>query len=153
MEKVKNKVNRLFLFFIFLLLLGCATDESMLVKGSVRVKRIDEIINGLEKAYNKRDINTFFSFFSSDYDDYDRLKDIFKALEIYDEIRLELFVDRILINREKISVSIYWEKKLVTAKERHIDRKSGNSLLELRVINDGEIKVKRIKGEYPFGLI
>jgi len=129
---------------------GCGGKEPRYPADHARYQKIDAAVEGLRQAYVKRDLSGFRAWLLPS-GLLDRVElDVEKDLQSFEEISLDLSVERIVINGETIDVFVHWQG---VWKKNQADvglRERGHGML--RWAGTHSILLKSAEGDLPFGM-
>lgn len=149
--KIRTKFALLLLSVSFLaittIISGCA-GKTILTDDAVRIRNTVDIIYQLKGLYEQHD-EGMLSLFSTDYLSESGLKDsIVKDMKRFNAISLNIFIDRMEVDKDIVSVSVHWNVSMGDGEKTFKD--GGSSVI---IIQSGDgLKVVGIKGDSPFGI-
>jgi hypothetical protein len=115
-----------------------------------QIRRIDSFLSGLEEIYEKKDLPALRPYFSPEFQE--EHPEIFNVIqEVFgkaDQIQMDLTVDLIQIDKEKVKVLLHWNTSSQSAQgtlQNH-----GNTTLQL--IEEGALQILALEGDNPFAL-
>lgn len=126
---------------------GCA-GKSILSDDAVKIRNTVDIIYQLKELYEQHD-EGMLSLFSTDYLSESGMKDaISQDMKRFSIISLNIFIDRIEVDKDLVSVSVHWSASRGDGEKTFKD--GGSSVI---IIQSGDgLKVVGIKGNSPFGI-
>ncbi len=128
--------------------LGCAKGQVKVSETQEQIQKIYALLSDLQTSYAKKDLTTLRSLFAPTFQEQqpDLFPQIQKALEEADQLHLDLTIDVIQIDREKITVLLHWDHHIRSGGNTFQSR--GNTTLQLQ---KGEaLQVVAIEGDNPF---
>lgn len=133
--------------FPIIIMTGCG-GKVILSDDAVRIRRITEFVHELKGLYEQRDLQ-ILSMFSPEYLETERgLRGaILNDVESFNSISLRLFIDRIEISDDKVSITIHWDGVWKDA----MPHRKGGSMVLLTSYGDS-IKITGVRGESFFGI-
>jgi hypothetical protein len=153
MERVSQRQLLLIALAVLALITGamsCSKKEARYPADAARYKRIDKAVEALRKAYVQKDASAFHAWLLPT-DQVDRMEShVLKDFQQYQDIAVELSIERIVIDGEQIDVFVHWQgiwKKDEGATER---RERGHGMLRWKGMNS--ILLTGYEGDIPFGL-
>ena len=141
-------MGALLILLITFIIPGCGGKVS-LSDDSVRIRKISDFVNGVKKLCEQRD-DHIFSMFSPEYLETSKeLREaIQKDIEKFNNIALNILIDRIEINDGIGNISMHWNGSWKDDKKTY--REGGSLVL---IISYGEsVRITGIKGDSPFGI-
>jgi hypothetical protein len=144
----------LVLFCLVLLavqVLGCATKEPRYPADHARYQKIDAAVEGLQRAYAKRDLSAFRALLLPS-GLLDRVEiDVSKDFESFEEITLDFSIERIVVDGETVDVFVHWQGKWKKKQEETGVLERGHGVL--RFVGIQSILLKSVEGDLPFGMV
>ena len=133
-------------FLAISIISGCA-GKVILSDDAIKIRNTVDIINQLKDLYEKHD-EGMLSLFSTDYLSESGMKDdISQDMKRFNVISLNIFIDRIEVDKDLVNVSVHWKGSWEDGDKIF---KDGGSAVIIIVSGDG-LKVSDIKGDSPFG--
>ena len=133
-------------FLAISIISGCA-GKVILSDDAIKIRNTVDIINQLKDLYEKHD-EGMLSLFSTDYLSESGMKDdISQDMKRFNVISLNIFIDRIEVDKDLVNVSVHWSGSWENGEKT--SRDGGSSVIIIRS-GDG-LKVVDIKGDSPFG--
>jgi hypothetical protein len=131
-------------------ILGCAPKGPQYPEEHARYRRIDAAVDALRQAYVRKDISALEALMLP-VDSLERMElDIKKDFEQFQEIALDVSIDRIVIEGETIEVFVHWQGQWKhTAADAGV-RDRGHGML--RWVGVQSILLNGIDGDLPFGM-
>ncbi len=139
------------IFAVCLLLLsiisGCAGNV-ILSDDSMRIRKTVDMVNELKANYEQHD-DHILTMFSAEYLSKPEMKNaISHDMEKFNTISLNIFIDRIVFDKDMGNVTVHWNGSWSDSKKTF--REGGSAVIVIRY-GDG-LSVMDIKGESPFGI-
>jgi hypothetical protein len=129
---------------------GCSKGQVKLTETEQQIGRVDSFLSGLEEVYGKKDLSTLKSYFSPKFQE--QHPEVFTAVqevfEKVDQIQMDLTVDLIQINKEKVKVLLHWNVNSQSA--QGILQNRGNTTLQLT--EDTALQIVAVEGDNLFTL-
>ncbi len=126
---------------------GCAGNV-ILSDDSMRIRKTVDMVNELKANYEQHD-DQILSMFSAEYLSKPEMKNaILQDMEKFNTISLNIFIDRIVIDKDMGNVTVHWNGSWGDSKKTF--REGGSAVIIIRY-GDG-LRVMDIKGESPFGI-
>ena len=133
-------------FLAISIISGCA-GKVILSDDAIKIRNTVDMINQLKDLYEKHD-EGMLSLFSTDYLSESGMKDdISQDMKRFNVISLNIFIDRIEVDKDLVNVSVHWSGSWDNGDKT--SRDGGSSVIIIRS-GDG-LKVVDIKGDSPFG--
>jgi hypothetical protein len=130
--------------------LGCPKTESRYPADFARYQRIDAALETLEKAYVSKD-QTRINSLMLPLEQLDRLEmEIEKDFQTYAEIKVEISVDRIVVEGNTIEMYVHWQGQWKKTLVEDGIRERGHGIL--RWIGVQSILLSSYEGDLPFGM-
>ncbi len=130
--------------------MGCSSDEPRYPEDHARFKKIDQSIETLREGYVQRDLSSIQRLMLP----VDRIRSLEEAIrtdfETFQEIELDLSVDRIMIDGQTIDVFIHWLGKWKRKPADAWSRERGHGML--RWVGTRSILLQDVEGDLPFGM-
>ncbi len=126
---------------------GCA-GKVILSDDAIRTRNIVDTINQIKNLYEQHD-ESMLSLFTADYLSASGMKDsISHDMKRFNTISLNIFIDRIEVDKDLIFVSVHWSGSWGNGDKSL--REGGSAVIIIRS-GDG-LKVADIRGDSPFGI-
>jgi hypothetical protein len=144
------RTRRLFLALALLFwFFGCATTAS-LSKDGLKTREVIGVVESLKKAYEGKELNALAALFSwkdpSEEKEFrDQVEEDWKGTK---EIRLNTTIDRILFEKDRVSVSFFWEA--TWKKETPEGAGQGHGDVVLLLSDTEPTRVVRFTGDPPW---
>ncbi|MCC6544780.1 MAG: hypothetical protein IT392_09810 [Nitrospirae bacterium] len=134
-------------FLAISIISGCA-GKVILSDETIRIRNTVDLIHNLKDLYEQHD-ESIQSLYSSDFLLESGVKDvIFQDMKRFSTISLNIFIDRIEIDKERANVSVHWSASRGDGEKTFKD--GGSSVI---IIQSGDgLKIVGIKGDSPFGI-
>lgn len=127
---------------------GCSKGQVKLSETEQQIQKIDAFLSGLQESYAKKDLVILKSYFSTSFQD--RYPELFHAIEktfrSTDQLQMDLTVDVIHKDGEKIKVLLHWDVNAKSTKGTLQNR--GNTALQL--LEGKTLQVVALEGDNPF---
>lgn len=132
------------------LLAACSSKGPVYPEDHARFTRIDEAVETLRRAYVKKDFSTIKGLMLP-LDSLETVeKDIQADFTRFEEIALDLSIERIVIDQDAIDVFIHWQGHWrQTAGDTGV-RERGQGVL--RWVGVQSILLRSLEGDHPFGM-
>ena len=135
------------LFFLLSIISGCAGNV-ILSDDSMRIRKTVDMVNDLKANYEQHD-DHILTMFSAEYLSKPEMKNaILQDIEKFNTISLNIFIDRIVIDKDMGNVTVHWNGSWGDSIKTF--REGGSAVIVIRY-GDG-LRVMDIKGESPFGI-
>lgn len=143
------------LFFLFvgwslLSIAGCSKGQVKLTETEQQIHKIDAFLSDLEVVYGKKDLSTLKPFFSPKFQE--EHPEIFKTVqgvfEGADQIQLDMTVDLIQLDGQKVKVLLHWDVNSQSAQGALQHR--GNTTLQL--MEEATLQIVALEGDNPLAL-
>jgi hypothetical protein len=132
-------------------LAGCFAKEPRYPADHARYQRITATVEDLQQAYAKRDASGFRALLLPSVL-LDRVEvDVAKDFESFEEITLDISIDRIVIDGEAIDVLVHWQGKWKKKQDEAGSPERGHGIL--RFVGMHSILLKSVEGDLPFGMV
>jgi hypothetical protein len=130
---------------------GCSKGQIKLTETEQQIQKIDTFLLGLEEVYGKKDLATLKSYFSSQFQDQhpELFQAVQKAFEVADRVQMDLTVDLIHIDGQKVKVLLHWDVNSLSAQADLQYR--GNATLQL-IEEQETLQIIALEGDNPFSL-
>lgn len=129
---------------------GCSKKEPRYPADHDRFQRIDAAIQALKTAYVRRDLSAIQSLFLPS-GKLDRVEqEIAKDFETFQEITLELSIERIVIDGDMVDVFVHWQGLWKRNEADTGLRERGHGVL--RWTGEHSILLHSVEGDLPFGI-
>jgi hypothetical protein len=129
---------------------GCPKKELRYPADHERFQRIDAAVEALRMAYVQKDLPTIQSLMLPS-GKLDRVEqEIAKDFQTFEEITLELSIERIVINGEMIDVFVHWQGFWKRNEADAGVRERGHGVL--RWMGEHSILLQSVEGDMPFGM-
>ncbi len=140
----------LFVGWSLLSIAGCSKGQVKLTETEQQIRRIDSFLSGLEEVYGKKDLSTLKSYFSPKFQKQhpEVFKSVQEVFEKADQIQMDLTVDLIQIDKEKVKVLLHWNVNSQAVQGTLQNR--GNTTLQLT--EDAALQIVALEGDNPFTL-
>ena len=129
---------------------GCSKGQVKLSDTEQEIQKIDTFLSALQDTYSKKDLVTLRSYFSPNFQD--QHPELFHAIQrTFDrtnELRMELTVDVIHKDGQKVKVLLHWDLNAKAAKSSLQQR--GNTTFQL--FEKETLQVVALEGDNPFVL-
>jgi len=129
---------------------GCSKGQVNLSETEQQIQKVDAFLSALQEVYAKKDLVTLKTHFSPDFQV--QHPELFRAIQrTFDrivELRMELTVDVIHKDGQKVKVLLHWDVNAKAAKSGLQQR--GNTTLQL--FEKETLQVVAIEGDNPFVL-
>ncbi len=126
---------------------GCAGNV-ILSDDAMRIRNTVDMVNQLKGLYEQHD-EGMLTLFSAEYISERGMKDaILQDMEKFNTISLNIFIDRIVIDKDMGNVTVHWKGSWGDSIKTF--REGGSAVIVIRY-GDG-LRVMDIKGESPFGI-
>ncbi len=143
----------LFLTFLILQFVSCSSDNTpRYPEDHERFQRINVAVESLRVAYVDQDLTSIQNLLLP-VEKLEKLEeDIKKDFSTYQEISLDFFVDRIMVDTDTIDVFLHWQGRWNRASPQDgsgQERERGHGML--RWVGDQSILLTDVEGDLPFG--
>lgn len=129
---------------------GCAKKEPRYPADFARYQRIDKAVDALRHAYEKKDESAFHGLLLPSLNT-DKLEgQVIRDFEQYQDITLDLTIERIVIDGEQVDVFVHWQGLWKKAQGDTEQRERGHGML--RWIGTQSILLAGTDGDVPFGI-
>jgi len=127
---------------------GCSKGQIKLTETEQQIQKIDTFLLGLEEVYGKKDLATLKSYFSPQFQDQhpELFQAVQKTFEGTDQVQMDLTVDLIHIDGQKVKVLLHWDVNSQSAQGTLQNR--GNTTLQL--IEQETLQITALEGDNPF---
>ncbi|MGH7273047.1 MAG: hypothetical protein ACREIQ_01130 [Nitrospiria bacterium] len=129
---------------------GCSKSQVNLSETEQQIQKVDAFLSALQEVYAKKDLVTLKTHFSPDFQV--KHPELFNAIQRTfartDELRMELTVDVIHKDGQKVKVLLHWDVNAMAAKSSLQQR--GNTTLQL--FEKETLQVVAFEGDNPFVL-
>ena len=129
---------------------GCSKGQVKLSETEQQIQKVDAFLSALQEVYAKKDLVTLKTYFSPDFQV--QHPELFHAIQRtfdrIDELRMELTVDVIHKDGQKVKVLLHWDVNAKAAKSSLQQR--GNTTLQL--FEKETLQVVALEGDNPFVL-
>lgn len=131
--------------------LGCSTKEPRYPADHARYQKIDAAVTELQQSYAKRDLSAFRALLLPS-GLLDRVEvDVAKDFDSFEEITLDLSIERIVIDGEAVDVFVHWQGKWKKKQDETGVLERGHGVL--RFVGVQSILLKSVEGDVPFGMV
>jgi hypothetical protein len=132
------------------LLSGCPVKEPRYPADHARFQKIDAAVEKLRKAYAEKDPSAFEALLLPS-DRIDRIaNEVKKDFKAFQEITLEVSIERIVIDEDTIDVFVHWQGEWKrTAADTGL-RERGHGMLRWAGVQS--ILLRSVEGDLPFGM-
>ncbi|MBM4121508.1 MAG: nuclear transport factor 2 family protein [Nitrospira sp.] len=132
------------------LLAGCFAKEPRYPADHARYQKITATVEDLQQAYAKRDASGFRALLLPSAL-LDRVEvDVAKDFDSFEEITLDISIDRIVIDGDAIDVFVHWQGKWKKKQDEAGSPERGHGVL--RFVGMHSILLKSVEGDVPFGM-
>jgi len=133
-----------------LFIAGCSKGQVKLTETDQQISRIDSFLIGLEEVYGKKDLSALKSYFSPKFQEEhpETFKAVQEVFEKADQLQMDLTVDLIQIDGEKVKVLLHWNVNSQSPQGTFQNR--GNTTLQLK--EDTALQIVALEGDNPFTL-
>ncbi len=116
---------------------------------AVRIRKIDNFVKDMEVLYEQHD-ERILDLFSQEYlrETKDMGTAILQDMKRFNKISLSLFIDRIEIYKENLSISLQWDGAWEDSEKTY---REGGSMVLITSYGD-DIRITGIRGDSPFGV-
>ena len=129
---------------------GCSKGQVKLSETEQQIQKVDAFLSALQEVYAKKDLVTLKTHFSPEFQV--QHPELFQAIQRTfdrtDELRMELTVDVIHKDGQKVKVLLHWDVNAKAAKSSLQQR--GNTTLQL--FEKETLQVVALEGDNPFVL-
>lgn len=130
---------------------ACSSDNTpRYPEDHERFQRINVAVESLRTAYVQQDLTSIHNVLLP-VEKLEKLEeDITKDFSAYENISLDFFIDRIMVDEDTIDVFLHWQGQWSTAPTDGGVRERGHG--KLRWVGVQSILLKDVEGDLPFGL-
>ena len=127
---------------------GCSKGQVKLTETEQQIQKIDAFLSGLEEVYGKKDLATLKSYFSPRFQEQhpELFQTLQKTFEGTDQVQMDLTVDLIQIEEQKVKVLLHWDASSQSAQGTLQQR--GNTTLQL--MEQESLQITALDGDNPF---
>ncbi len=135
---------------LFLLVAGCSSKGPIYPEDHARFTRIDEAVETLRRAYVKKEFSTIKALMLPLESLEAVAKGIQEDFDRFEDISLDLSIERIVIDQDAIDVFIHWQGQWRQTVGDTGLREHGQGVL--RWVGVQSILLRGLDGDHPFGM-
>ena len=129
---------------------GCSKPSPVNPADAAQVRSIDATVERLRQAYVNRDAKTFQSLLMP-LESLQRLElEVERDFAIYDGIKLDLGIDRVMIEGTDIAVYFHWQGQWQRKNDDQPIRERGHAIF--RLVGHQNLALSGVDGDAPFGM-
>jgi hypothetical protein len=132
------------------LAVGCTKKEARYPADHARYERIDQAVEAIRAAYEKKDLSRFQTLLLSSEQLGALESQVRSDFDQFQAISLDITIDRIVIGGETIDVFVHWQGlwQRNQADTGHRERGHG----KLRLVGEQTVLLRSVEGDLPFGM-
>ena len=137
-------------------MLSCTTTDSAVKENSTdEFDQVETAIDKLKDSYEREDARTFMKGVGPDYEmDYASLEwAVEDELDRFNSFNLRIYVDRVSVDSDTnlVFADTHWDKKRVSSRTGKESTISGRTTFIFKVLSDGKLMLRGMKGDRVFG--
>ena len=147
---VRSVVTVGLLGFVWLGAVACSKPSAINPVDAERVRKIDNTVEQIRKAYTGKDPGVFQSLFMPLESLRKMEADIRRDFALYDQISLDFTIDRVMVEGPDVAVHFHWQGQWKSRDDDQPLRERGHAVF--RMVGHQTLTLSAVDGDAPFGM-